>query len=172
MPIDPDYDPEIVLGRIKRFFGDGGLCHRFETISDPLIEFAALANWLVSTGLDRGAIVERFRFSVTHDVAFWQYDSRRRIKRLLNLDSYGSAPRGKYHLRPRSLEAETVPDLMRARASVWVEWLKRENLPVPIGLTSTSSSAVESTLKDQPDKKRPISKRELKEYLEGIKKQR
>jgi hypothetical protein len=138
-PLDPDYDPEIIHSRIKRFFGDGGLCALFEKLGDPLVQFDRIVEWLESTGLNRSAIIARFRFSVEYGGFGW-HGTRRRVKNLLDLDSYGSSPPGRYRLHPRSLEAQMFPRLMRARASVWVEWLKHQGWPVPIELTSMRSN--------------------------------
>ena len=168
-PLDRDPDPEISLWRARRFFSDGGLCDRFEKLGDQLVQFGNLVKWLLSIvpGLTEEVIPARFRFSVEHG-GFGRHGARRTIERLIDLDDYSGAPRGMYSLRPSSFRAAWgAPRLMRARASVWAEWLETQGWPVPSELRSISSGLAHH--EDQPLKKRPIPNKILLQYMENLK---
>lgn len=134
-------DPDIAVRRGKRFFGDGGLCERYERRGDELVQFGDLLNWLITAvpGLDQKIALLRFRFSVRHG-GFCRRGLRRTIEHLVDLDDYSNAPCGAYSLRPTGSRADYAPLLMRARASVWAEWLKKQGWPVPAELSTLRNS--------------------------------
>jgi hypothetical protein len=123
---------EIALRRRARFFSDGGLCDRYESRGDHLVQFHEIVNWLTSTvpGLNRDAVIARFRFSAKNH-GLGRHGRRQTIELLVDLDDFSSAPRGMYSLRPSYIRVETFPEAMRARRSVWVQWLQAQGWPVP-----------------------------------------
>ena len=133
MNADPEHWPalEMVPWRYDRFFGAGGLCDRYERNGNHLVQFCEIANWLTARvpGLTRDAVTVSFLSAVKNDW-FGRHGARGTIKQLIDLDC-GSAPPGKYSLRPSGLRVQQCPELMRARRSVWTEWLMAEEWSVP-----------------------------------------
>jgi hypothetical protein len=133
---------ELARQRWNRFFGDDGLVARFQCLGDHLVQFHQIVAWLTSTvpGLSREAVIRRFLFSVKN-IGFGRHGPRQTIERLIDLDDFSYVPRGAYSLRPSYLRVEAVPGRMRARRSVWAQWLQTQGWPVPPEL-STSDAQV------------------------------
>jgi hypothetical protein len=122
---------EIVLRRMERFFGIGGLCDRYERRGDHLVQFHDIADLVTDTvpTVSREIVVRRFLFSAKVDW-FGRHGPRRTIEQLIDLDC-SFAPRGRYSLRPSYIRVEASPELVRAPRSVWARWLKAQGWPVP-----------------------------------------
>jgi hypothetical protein len=124
---------ELVLRGIGRgrFFSDGGLYDRYERLGDHLVQFGEIVDQLTATvpGLSRDAVIRRFLFSAKNHW-FGRYGWRQTIEQLIDLDNRG-VPCGMYSLRPSYIRVEAHPKLMRARRSVWAQWIQAQGWPVP-----------------------------------------
>jgi hypothetical protein len=131
MPNEIERRLEIALRRGARFFSDGGLCDRYERRDDYLVQFHEIVNWLTYTvpGLSRDAVIGIFRFSMKNH-GFGRHGPRQTIEQLIDLNNR-DAPAGLYPLRPSGLRAEACPEFMRARRSVWAQWIQAQGWPVP-----------------------------------------
>jgi hypothetical protein len=120
------------------------LQERFERREDHLIEAGVIAEWVAALHPrhTRRVVLRRFVLSVTHGGFGWRwYGERRAVARLVDLvnidpGSFGFEP-GQYPLRPTVLTVEMNPNGMRAPRSVWLEWLRAQELPVPRELASS-----------------------------------
>jgi hypothetical protein len=128
---DDPQQSEIVLRRMARFFGTGGLCDRYERRGDHLVQFDDIADLVTDTvpTISREAVVRRFLFSAKVDW-FGRHGPRQTIEQLIDLDC-SFAPRGRYSLRPTYIRVEASPEIVRAPRSVWARWLKAQGWPVP-----------------------------------------
>lgn len=131
---------QLAVWRSQRFFSAGGLMERYERLGDDLVQYGDIATWLVTAepGLNYKGAIDRFVTSVKHGGFGWRYYGKRRaVAKLIDLDGRAHQPPAKYRLRPSSLTVEMCPELMRARGSVWAQWLRTENWPVPNWLPRT-----------------------------------
>jgi hypothetical protein len=141
MPVTLDDEERrlrISLRRQEHFFGNGarGICERFERRGDRLYEFAEILNWIIAldTQLIAAAITTRFVQSARHGGFGWRrYGPRREhtVADLIDLSRCSSVVPGQYPLRPSTFTVGEIPLHMRAPKSVWVSWLREEELPVP-----------------------------------------
>jgi hypothetical protein len=178
-----ELESDFKMWRAKRLFR---ICDRFQQRGDHLVQFGDIADWLTNAKLElsRSAILQRFIFSAKNGGFGWRrrkftdrfgnrYEVGRRpaVARLIDLDSYGSFAPGCYVLRPSALTVETIPQLMRAPRSVWVEWLQTQEWPVPPELGS--SIVIEADFAEVPDRRLTVvgqTKDELeKAYAEHVK---
>jgi hypothetical protein len=147
--IDPE---EIRLRRAARFTDRGGLYERFERFQDGLgglgfgrrsgsgpveerrgnglVEFRDVVRWLVSVGIDRTVVIERFLLSARHG-EFGRRGPQERIDRLFDLGGFCIFAPGQYPLRPSYITVEESPESMRARRSVWAKWIQDQGWPLP-----------------------------------------
>jgi len=124
---------EVTLRRAARFFGDGGLCDRYERRGDGLIEFNDIVTWLAGQpGLTRETIMKQFVLAAKYG----EFGRRRgKIDQLVDLHGFNEPTCGQYSLRPSWLKVEARPQTMRARRSTWMRWLQEQNWPVPAWLS-------------------------------------
>jgi hypothetical protein len=136
--IDPH---EIPLRRAARI---NGIFEHYERIGDEFIELHEIARQLSVTVSDFSyeAAIQHFKFSVklggfpAPGTGFREYRVqgrlvRRAVKDLLDLHNFDRFEPADYPLRPSTLTAQTSPQAMRARRSVWVRWIRAKGLPMP-----------------------------------------
>jgi len=126
---------EFPLRRAARFFRDGGICERYERRGDHLVQFHDILNLLPDKvlGLSQDAIIRSFLFSAKNHW-FGRHGRRQTIEQLIDLDDFSNAPPSMYSLRPSYIRVVTYPRGMRARRSVWAQWLQAQGWPVPAEL--------------------------------------
>jgi hypothetical protein len=124
-------DIDTMDNRRRRFFEDGGICARFEERGDDLIEFEEIASIIADlNGVPFDAVLRRFLFSVGQGGLGWRHRDIRRVDRLVDLTDFPFSP-GQYPLRPSILTVQKRPLRMRARRSVWVDWLRAQGWQLP-----------------------------------------
>ena len=74
------------------------------------------------------------------NTCFRDYPDRRSIRDLLDLHNFNQYPAaGQYPLRPSLQTVEMYPEAMRARRSIWVQWIAAQGWPVPPELHKTAT---------------------------------
>jgi hypothetical protein len=165
---------DIALRRADRFFGVGGLHDRYEQRGDHLIQFVEIVAYLAAAGLKRGIVRDQFLFSVKHGF-FGRHGERRTIAYLLDLDSFNARLPGHYSLRPSYSRVEEHPGSMRARRSIWAQWIEARGWPVPPELKTSlliDAEPVRPALIDATGSTTPATSPTAKQTSQAVMKRR
>lgn len=130
---------------------------------DGLVDFERVVFWLIdeNPGLDRGALLQRFRRCVARgDFGFRDYGPRRRVVRdLIDLGSWNSRAvlPACYSLRPLSIVATATPLSMWARRSTWGSWAGAQGWILPPELKG--APVIDATAVAEPVSALPTSRK-------------
>jgi hypothetical protein len=105
---------------------------------DPLIKFGKIVENLVASvpGLTEAMVRQRFLDTVERGdfpllgSGFRREPDRRAVNALIDFHSEKVFVPGQYPLRPGTLTIKAAPLEMRARTSVWPQWIKAQGWPV------------------------------------------
>ena len=149
--VDPEGKTRVTLSLIDRF----------ERIGDELIQLDEMARVLATmmAGLTYEAVVERLVFSARRGFFGFHEPGRARhaVRDLLDLNNFPLFQPTQYPLRPSVLTVTMAPQLMWARRSVWVRWIRAQEWPVPPDLMIPAAIVPEAEPAQLSDEQEPVA---------------